>query len=219
LEKEFHPKKKPPMPSGVPGVFRLRGGTLLKFVFANPRNVRALKSWAKSIHPDEANPLKLDAVEFSTLASRRWREEKAKRRVANSIQELKDLIQDSQQAEIAVLILARAPGIRGSAFVGLCHFRRTWCNNLCVDFLTAHPLVARNPKSRLHGVGTALLYFVMCVAIEIKASAIWFETTQNSAPYYRSVFKRPKIRDLVLLTRKQYTAFRSYAEKKHRLVK
>ncbi len=193
--------------------FSVAPGKTLKYVFATRRDGKGLQSWKGAVR-GKANPILLDAVELATLAFRRWREAKAKGRVANSIQEIKDFIQDNPHAEVSALVLAKAPWLRKRTLLGLCYFHRTWSNNLYIDLLTSHPLIARNLNSPVRGVGTALLYFVSCAAAEIGAKAIWGEATQNSAQFYRKVFGRSDIKDLFYLTDAEFAAFKKRIEEK-----
>lgn len=84
---------------------------------------------------------------------------------------------------------------------GVCLFRRTWCNNIFIDFLARHPL---NP---IKGAGSALLWYIARVASAINADAIWGETTQNSVEYYAQVFGKQDMRDLLYIRRDEYEAF------------
>lgn len=197
----------------MPEDFPVAPGKNLKFVYATRRDTKGLQSWRDAVH-GKNNPILLDAVELATLAFRRWREAKTKGRVASSIQEIKDFIQDNPHAEVAVLILAKAPWLRKRTLLGLCHFHRTWANNLYIDLLTSHPLIARNLHSPIRGVGTALLYFVSGVGAEIGAKAIWGEATQNSAHFYRKVLGRSDVDDRFYLSETEYLEFKSRIEKK-----
>jgi hypothetical protein len=188
--------------------FPMDAGRSLEFVFAKRRDDRAFRKWLKSA-PPASNPKVLDAMELGTLAFRRWREAVTKKRVADCVDDIKDYIEDNPHAEITVLILVRAPWLKGRNLVGLCHFRRTWCNNIYIDFLTKHPSLIGRHKEAVRGVGTALLYFIACVAADIKAGTVWGEATQNSAKFYRKVFEKPEIKDLIFLDEKDYTAFRN----------
>ena len=57
---------------------------------------------------------------------------------------------------LAVVAVVEVAWFPPSRHVGFVHFRRNWCNNLCVDFLTAHPDIVSN-REPIKGVGTALL--------------------------------------------------------------
>lgn len=191
--------------------YTLAPGKTLRFSFATPKDCRVVSSWKKSARK-KPNPVVVDAIELAVLGVRRWREAMAKRRVANSVQDIRDFIQDNPHAEVAALLVAKAPWLQKKTLVGLCHFRRTWSNNIYIDFLTVHPLIVRNPKSPLRGVGTALLFFLSCIAAEIGAKVIWGEATQNSAGFYRKIFGREDIKDLIYVTEAEYKAFKNRVE-------
>jgi hypothetical protein len=197
--------------------FPVRSGEKVEITFATPLHLTALhrtvQSWARYVR-QETNPIKLDSAELAVLAVRRWREGLAKRRTAKNLQEIKDHIQDNPHAEVAVLILAQASWQQGSSLVGLCHFRRTWCNNLFIDFLAVHPSISGNRTSPLGGVGTGVLHYVTKVASEIDAGVIWGEATQNSVFFYRKVFERDSMNDLIYVEKSDYTAFRDRVENK-----
>jgi hypothetical protein len=142
----------------------------------------------------------------------RWDEARARQRAASSIEEIQEFIQNNPHAEVAVMILAKAPWVRKkqlNTLVGLCTLRRTWANNIFIDFLSAHPRLTHNPRSPIRGVGTALMYAIATVGAAIGAKAIWGEATQNSAPFYAKLFGRLDMKDLLYLTDAEYTAFRT----------
>lgn len=173
----------------------------LRFGFAKRRDDQAYRKWLKSANLG-SNPNMMDAAELATLAFRRWREAVAKKRAATCRKDITDIITDNPHAEVTVLVVVKAPWLRNKP-VGFCHLRRTWCNNIYIDFLTVHPA----HLGKLSGVGTALLYFVSCLAAEIGAEVIWGETTQNSVEFYRRVFNKPGTKDLILLEKSDYTSF------------
>jgi len=198
--------------------YPLKSGKSLKLMLATNEESqavsRALRRWRKSV-AGEASPIKLDAVELAELAFRRWDEARARQRAASSIQEIKEFIQNNPFAEVALMILAKAPWVRRkqlNTLVGLCTLRRTWANHLFIDFLSAHPRITRNPQSPIRGVGTALMYAIATVGAAIGAKAIWGEATQNSAPFYAKLFGRQDMKDLLYLTDAEYMAFRSRIE-------
>jgi N-acetylglutamate synthase-like GNAT family acetyltransferase len=197
----------------LPTSFSIGGEKPLQYAYAGKRDERAFRAWLRSAETS-SNPNVQDALELCTLAFRRWREEKAKGRVTESIEDIKDFIQDNPYAEVSQLVLARAPWLKNGTLVGLCHFHRTWSNNVYIDFLAMHPRLVRKRAAPLRGVGTALLYYVACVAAEIDADAIWGETTQNSAPFYRRAFGRQDIRDMLYLKREDYKEFKARIEEK-----
>ena len=191
----------------TPDGFQIDGGKKLEFVFAKRNDHRLFNRWVKSANPG-SNPNVLNAMELATLAFRRWKEAHKEGQVAHSVQDIKDYIRNNPHEEITILILVRARWLKDRTLAGLCHFRRTWCNNIFIDFLTRHPSLVRKPTtSKIRGVGTALLYFVTSVAAEIEAGAVWGEATQNSAEFYKGAFEKPNIKDLFFLKKKDYTAY------------
>lgn len=176
------------------------------FAPAKLKDDHAFGIWLRSARRG-SNPRVMDAAELATLAFRRWREVLVKR-VANDSADLIDRIKDNPHVEVTVLILIRAPWLRTNKLVGMCHLRRTWCNNVYIDFLTVHPRTLAGHNRPVKGIGTALLYFVTCIAKEIDAASIWGEATQNSAEFYQKVFSKPGIKDLIFLNKKDYTSFR-----------
>ena len=187
--------------------FDLGPSKSVKFKFATTRDIKSLTSWRR-VAQLSGNPMKLDAAEFAELAFRRWREGKGKKRAANSVEDIRDFVRDNLQAEVHILVLAKAPWLRIGTIVGVCHFRRTWANNIYVDYLSVHPFLIRNPSNPLPNLGSALLYFVSCVADEIQAGKIWGETTQNSVQFYEKIFGRGRQDDMLDLERDHYMAFK-----------
>src|SRR5579872_4858778 len=112
--------------------FKLPTGNQLQFSLATKRDDVTFRRWARSVRHG-SNPRVIDALELATLCFRRWREEKVKGRVANTVEEVQDFIEDNPRAEVAVLVLAKADWLPGGSLGGLCHFRRTWCNNIYID--------------------------------------------------------------------------------------
>jgi hypothetical protein len=196
-------------PVKTPDKFLIEPGKPLGYVFAKrARDDRSFGNWRESIRP-MSNPRFLDALELATLAFRRWRDADSKGRVANYAQEIQEFKQDNPYAEVSVLVLVRALWMKRKPTVGLCYFRRTWCNNIFIEILTRHPaFVNRGTKEgAIRGVGTALLYFVTSVALALDANVIWGEATQNSAKFYQDVFKKSEMTDLIFLTKEEYTEF------------
>jgi len=158
----------------------------------------ALKSWKVAKH--DLDPAARDAAEFADLAYRQWAYYGRGLAVARTLRELKSIIRNNPKAEVAVLLLAKVPvGRLRLGIGGICLFRRTWYNNIYIDFLVKHPL------SRFGGTGTALLRFLTLVATSLKCDAIWGETTQNSVDFYERAIGT-KMTDMLYLDRETYEA-------------
>lgn len=115
-----------------------------------------------------------------------------------------------------MLVLAKSK-ISGTAVAGLCLFRRTWCNNIAVDLLAVHPREVVSERERFKGLGPCLLWYVAEFAAELEAESLWLEATQNSAPAYQRMFELENVKDLVVLNRNEYTAFRDSVRRGHGL--
>ena len=183
------------------------------FVSATNRDCAGIKRWKRFIK-GTGDPIKRDSVELANLAIRRWREGRAKGMVANTMREIRNFIRDNPYCEVAVLVLMKAPWSKGMKIVGLCHFRRIWNGNIFIDYVAAHPLAAGGSGKSVRGVGLGLLYYVVCCAAEIGATAIWGETTQNSVEYYRKIFKKNDINDVLYIKREEFLEFKKNVEQR-----
>src|SRR5438876_2095310 len=192
---------------------RLPSGHILRFVAATKGDRGALGSWKQSIK-DESNPFKLASLELADLAFRRWEEARAQKAFADNAAALADHIQHDPHAEVTLLTLAKDPQHRPGRLVGLVLFKRTWCNNICVQYIATHPLHVRDESSPLRGLGTALVYYVVYVANHIDAGGLWGEATQDSAQFYNKSLGRNNILDVVHLGQAEYMALKVGIEKK-----
>ena len=164
----------------------------------------ALWSWRRAAR-GSASPLTRDAVELAGLAYGKWSSYRKDLETAATLRELQEQTQNNPHAEVAVLLLARSPEPASRRLRmrigGVCLFRRTWCNNLFIDYLAKHP------HAPTKGIGVSLLWYVARIGSAIKADAIWAETTQNSVGYYMKVFGKLEMSDLLYLRRDEYEAF------------
>ena len=151
--------------------------------FATEADAEVVAGWEKRFSRD-IHPAARDAAEFAALASKRWHHYRQQAGTVRGIDELRRSIAEDPKTEVAMMAVVRADWFPGASVLGVCHFRRTWCNNLFVDFLTAQPEIASRSGLPVSGVGTVLLTIVVEVAAEIQAPAIWGETTKGSAAFY-----------------------------------
>lgn len=197
-----------PFPGGLPaGLLRVPGG-YLQLRFGSEADIDRYMVWAKTFRPEHL-PIQLDAFEYAALAFRRWKEARSKHRAVSSFPDLLELVRDNPHAEVACLVMANVPRLATGSTVGICYLRRTWCNNVCVEFLTRHPRYAKTCPVK--GVGTALLFAVCCLAESLGCGEIWAEATQNSVDFYRKAFKRPEFKDLMRIPAGEYREFASQA--------
>src|SRR5438046_423977 len=115
----------------------VRGGTVavdyLKVAGDTRRIHHAIDRWETSIGEDVTPPQR-DAVEFARLAADRWAEACRQKRTVSSINHLQLAINDHPRQELRLLAIANAKFMRRDSMVGITLFRRTWCNNIALDF-------------------------------------------------------------------------------------
>jgi len=192
----------------VPASISMASGTLtFHAAGGSEREVRSLRdalaTWTSLVKNDQS-PILRDAAELAQLAYRRWAYYRRGLAVASTLKELRTKINDNPHSEVAVLLLAKSEiryrSVRMNA-VAICLFRRTWYNNLYIDFLAKHP------RALFASAGGATLWYLSKIAKSIGAQAIWGETTQNSVGYYKRALRRTSMTDLLFLRRKEYEAF------------
>jgi len=175
-------------------------------VFANGADIQAVRSWTAPAYLRN-KPRIRDALEFSQLAVNKWRYYKRKGCVASDMDEIHEYITDNPYNEVAICGVARAPWYKHGPILGVCFFRRTWCNNLIVDYLTTHPLTKMAGISG--GCGSALLYFIATVADGVGPKHFWGEATQNSAKFYECTLGLRHTTDLILASAHNLTQFKN----------
>jgi len=159
-----------------------------------------LDEWRESLG-DDTNPIRIDAVNFATLACKRFSAHSPFENYVHDIAEIADFLRDNPYSEVANLVAVAADWFPTSRILGLAHFRRTWSNNLILDYLAVHPLIARPNKDSpliVRGVGTALLFFLCSLARRYECGCIWGEATQNSCDFYQKVFNLDSVKDLCI---------------------
>jgi hypothetical protein len=111
------------------------------------------------------------------------------------------------QSEVAGLVVLKCDWLPQSDVIGLCHFRRTWCNNIVLDYLASHPLTlghSDDPRHRVKGIGSALLCFLSRLAMENSCDYLWGEATQSSCTFYMRLFKVKDVRDVFMIPRDNF---------------
>jgi hypothetical protein len=164
------------------------------------RDFRFLSEWQKTLD-DDRNPIRTAAVELAQVAVHRYEAHSAIDIYAESIDDFADHILVNPKCEIAALVLLTCEAFSDSKVIALAHFRRTWNNNLVLDYLTAHPFIAKHKEGyaqNLRGAGRALLYFLSGVAKRCGCGSIWGEATPTSCTFYKHQFSLPSVEDLIL---------------------
>lgn len=175
-----------------------------------------LRQWKACVAQD-SHPVRRDSVDFATLACKRFTAHSAIENYAQDVGDIVAHITDNPHSEVASLILVRCDWFPESDIIGVAHFRRSWCNNIILDYLAAHPLSAARPavfSTDISGIGIALLCFISRVAGKLGSGAIWGEATQNSCNHYKNFFKLESVDDLLYIEREKSTAFADAIEQK-----
>jgi hypothetical protein len=177
-------------------------------VFAARDDFDFIKGWKEKLG-DDTNPYRKDAVDFADLAIQRYdADSKIGQPYARSISDVSDHVSHDRECEVAGFALLKCDWFPDSNVLGICHFRRTFCNNLVLDYLSGHPFTVRPPENYKHlvrGVGTALMCFLSRVAVSLGCTYIWGEATSDSRKFYRKIFKLDSIEDLILVPRSNFT--------------
>jgi len=188
----------------------------VKIVFAKPGDLKFVAQWKKALGDDQ-NPHRVDTVDFARLAVKRYEASKVTGIYANALSDITDHVQTNPKVEVAAFILLKCNWFPGSEVIGFCHFRRTWSNKVILDYLGAHPHIAKeldNSTHKVRGVGIAICYFAAQVLKQENCPAIWGEATPLSAKYYQGVFDLDQVEDLIFAPKEKVVAFAQEAEQK-----
>ena len=171
-----------------------------EIAFAQHENLGFAEKWRDDLGADP-NPRRKDAVDFAHLATQRFKIESIiGQPYVRSIAEIGDYIARDSKCEIAGFALLKCDWFPYSEVIGICHFRRTWSNNIVLDYLASHPFAMNPPKDdryKVRGVGTTLLVFLCRVAAQHACGRIWGEATDNSCDFYKEMFKLDPVRNPV----------------------
>jgi hypothetical protein len=193
-------------------------------LYASENDVTFLDEWRASIR-GEKHPLRLDAYTFAKLALKRREVHRHVENYADRESDIADFVRDNPRAEVANLVVLKSECFPPSRILGVCHFRRTWNNNVVLDYLSVHPHIARcEPDRIIKGAGTALIFYVATAAVQLQSNAIWGEATQNSCEFYQRAFGLAETADLIYVPRDSFEEFAQrlngeYTEKIARLQK
>jgi hypothetical protein len=183
---------------------------MARAVFAVRDDFDFVKGWQEKLG-DDTNPYRKDSVDFAHLAVQRFEaDSRIGQPYVRSISDLLDHVSHDPQCEVAGFVLLKCDWFPDSNVLGVCHFRRTFCNNIILDYLAGHPFTVRPPenyKYLVRGVGTALMCFLSRVAVSLGCTYIWGEATSVSRTFYRRIFKLDSIEDLILVPQSNFTGF------------
>jgi hypothetical protein len=152
---------------------------------------------------DEQDTVRRDALDLAQLAIEVFQaHSRVQQTYVSSVEEIGTKIKDNEHIELAGFVLLKCDWFPDSSVIGICHFRRTWCNSITLDYLAAHPFSVEPPEKYAHvleGVGSALLWFISDIARRNICGRIWGEATHGSSSYYKRIFYLESVEDLILV--------------------
>lgn len=173
---------------------------IAKVEFSNQRSSEFLAEWNACLGEDK-NPLRVDAVTFARLAVHRVAAHFDIQPYAGNSWDIADHISVDKYNEVGCFVQLKCDWFPDSGVIGVSHFRRTWANNIILDYLATHPSIVRPPSDsypyRIRGVGRALLYFVCKIAMQNNCGYLWGEATQLSNTFYEKMFELAPVADLI----------------------
>ncbi len=182
---------------------------IARIAFAEGHDFSFLEKWKKQLGND-THPFRVDSVAFASLAHSRYTSHSGTTPYVVGTGEFKTYINDNPRREVGCLVLLTCDWFPDSDVLGVCHFRRSWCNHIVLDYLCAHPFITaptKNYENVVNGVGLALLFFVTEITKECKSKLIWGEATQNSFNFYKKVFKLRSVKDLIYVPKPKFDKF------------
>jgi len=166
----------------------------VELVLGRARDLRAISLW-RAPAAVAARPAIRDTIEFARLASKRHRHYLRSILTATSLGEFQAIITGSSQAEVALLLLARADWFPRSPIIGLAQCRRTYCHHIVLEFLSVHPAIVGGIEPEIRGVGKGLVYALVELSGATGVPLIWGEATANSASFYSRILATPGVQD------------------------
>lgn len=183
-----------------------KGPQPVRIEIGGPKDDRAIWGWrTPSVHTRPE--LAADAIEFATLAGKRWRYYLRRGEAVTSIPSLQRRIADQPDGEFGFLLIARPTWRPAPSALGIAWCRRTWCHHIVLDFLAVHPK-ANDPAGGFRGLGGAMLMGVAAVASAIDSPLVWGEATGTSSTFYQKILGEPSIQDHFFIAAKQLQKLR-----------
>lgn len=185
-----------------------KGPRKVVVAFAAHGDMAFVGKWRETLGTNP-EPKQRETVEFAELAKERYYADSGVGQpYITAPADMRALIDGDPQCEVAGFMLLKSDWYPASDVVGLCHFRRTWCNNIVVDYLSTHPLVhgkTEDPRYKVGGIGAAIMCFLSRMAIEYSCDRIWGEATPGSHTFYEHVFELDSVKDLFVVPRDNFT--------------
>jgi hypothetical protein len=175
--------------------------------FAELPDLAFIDQWKDKVGADTESKRR-DAVDLAQLARDSFLAHSRIQQIyVNSVEEIATRIKEDEHVELAGLVLLKCDWFPDSGVIGICHFRRSWCNSIILDYLAVHPFIAKAPDGYpyiVNGAGSALLWFVSDIARRNKCGRLWGEATHGSRGYYKYMFDLDAVEDLILADKLHY---------------
>jgi hypothetical protein len=171
---------------------------------ANARDLKGLAAWPRQTA--NLNPDARDALEFAKLTGKRWKFYVASGRASSSLPEAQSAIRREPAAELAFVVVLKAAWAP-RRILGMALFRRSWCNNLIIDFIASHPENWSDAGHEIRGVLRAIFSGIAHVALALKCNRIWGEATDSSSSKYQHTFHLDSVDDLFIIQQRQWRRF------------
>jgi hypothetical protein len=162
----------------------------VEFRFGGRDDIGIMRRWRSPHSVRELTAVK-DTLEFARLASKRWQYYGGSLPVASSEDEFRRIIREDDQAEVSMLFVLSATWFRFSSVLAFAQCRRTYCNNVVLEFLGTHPRLAGKVGSEVIGIGSGALCCLVELAHNLGVETVWGEATNFSARFYSRVLETP----------------------------
>lgn len=177
--------------------------------FATMNDLLFVEKWRETLGVSP-EPIQRDVVDLAQLARDRYiADSKVGQPYIAAAEDVHEHLAGDQQCEVGGFILLKCEWFPDSKTIGFCHFRRTWCNNIVLDYLGKHPRTlghTEDPRYKIGGIGPALLCYLSRIAVKYSCGRIWGEATQTSRTFYERQFALEKVKDLFVIERDNFNA-------------
>jgi hypothetical protein len=137
-----------------------------------------LRDWRRSLRRDTTVAAR-DSYEYAGLACKRWRFLHGQALTPGSLPEMRATLQRDPALELGFTV-ALFSRDQPDTVLGIAFARRTWANNLILEFLAGAP----ENSTAIKGTGSLLMQTLARIAGIIRCSELWGECTALSQGFY-----------------------------------
>jgi hypothetical protein len=143
---------------------------------------RFVNQWRRALASGNS-PAAHDSLEYAMLSGKRWRFLLEQRLSVSGWSSLREHLRRDQTAELGMALAVTRASRGMPAVLGFAYLRRTWANNLILEFLAASPVAGAGIK----GVGAAIMQCAAAIGVWLQAPELWGECTAASRGFYRTL--------------------------------